>query len=301
LLWNLVLNFFHVFPFSKVNECLGKKAISFWKLDFLYNCDSSILMVMWFPIIFITYVLMDVWIWAGNFVFIATSGYDPLFSLGLQVERIDEIGLALGISEDKLQITREAATFSMSNLSTVVVTEFASLSRIMARHYALREGYSQQFLYVAHAFLVLYFSMLMVTTCGASYVIGSDSTVDLAGLRYTCTGTMMVAASRTLNQASVCMLGASLVIVGHPCDHNQLSIVAIRVPVVGLDVPYPNYLNASRYIKFQVRGELEHLLDDNKDMTRLCLTRKWLQNQQSEALFGGVGSVSFTNGEHHLR
>nr|GEW55768.1 magnesium transporter MRS2-4 [Tanacetum cinerariifolium] len=51
----------------------------------------------------------------------------------------------------------------------------------------------------------------------------------------------------------------------------------------------------------KARDELEHLLDNNEDMTRLYLTRKWLQNQQSEALLGGVGSVSFTNGAHHLR
>ncbi|GKD31922.1 magnesium transporter MRS2-4, partial [Tanacetum coccineum] len=50
-----------------------------------------------------------------------------------------------------------------------------------------------------------------------------------------------------------------------------------------------------------VRDELEHLLDDNEDMTRLYLTRKWLQNQPSEALLGGVGSVSFTSDAHHLR
>nr|XP_043624366.1 glycine--tRNA ligase, chloroplastic/mitochondrial 2 isoform X2 [Erigeron canadensis] len=57
---------------------------------------------------------------------------------------ITQLGLALGISEDKLQITQEAASLAMSDLSTAVVTEFTSLSGIMARHYALREGYSQQ-------------------------------------------------------------------------------------------------------------------------------------------------------------
>ncbi|KAL8192835.1 hypothetical protein R6Q57_027283 [Mikania cordata] len=51
----------------------------------------------------------------------------------------------------------------------------------------------------------------------------------------------------------------------------------------------------------KVRDELEHLLDDDEDMTQLYLTRKWLQNQQSEGLLGGVGSVSFSNGAHHLR
>ncbi|XP_024987843.1 protoheme IX farnesyltransferase, mitochondrial [Cynara cardunculus var. scolymus] len=44
-------------------------------------------------------------------------------------------------------------------------------------------------------------SMLVVATSGAGYVLGSSSTVDLAGLCYTCVGTMMVAASaNTLNQ-----------------------------------------------------------------------------------------------------
>lgn len=52
---------------------------------------------------------------------------------------------------------------------------------------------------------------------------------------------------------------------------------------------------------FQVRDELEHLLDDDEDMTQLYLTRKWLQNQQNEGLSGGVGSISFTNGAQHLR
>ncbi|KAI7756464.1 hypothetical protein M8C21_029398, partial [Ambrosia artemisiifolia] len=57
---------------------------------------------------------------------------------------VSELGLALGLSEDKLQIAREAASLALSDLSTAVVTEFTSLSGIMARHYALREGYSQQ-------------------------------------------------------------------------------------------------------------------------------------------------------------
>ncbi|KAI3695121.1 hypothetical protein L1987_78109 [Smallanthus sonchifolius] len=52
----------------------------------------------------------------------------------------------------------------------------------------------------------------------------------------------------------------------------------------------------------KVRDELEHLLDDDEDMTQLYLTRKWLHKQQSEGLLlGGVGSIRFTNGSHHLR
>ncbi|GJW81805.1 hypothetical protein Tco_0145780 [Tanacetum coccineum] len=42
---------------------------------------------------------------------------------------------------------------------------------------------------------------LVVATSEAGYVLGSSSTVDLAGLHYTCAGIMMVAASAiTLNQ-----------------------------------------------------------------------------------------------------
>uniref|UniRef100_A0A8I6X1H0 Heme O synthase n=2 Tax=Hordeum vulgare subsp. vulgare TaxID=112509 RepID=A0A8I6X1H0_HORVV len=44
-------------------------------------------------------------------------------------------------------------------------------------------------------------SALVVATSGAGYMLGSGSGVDIAGLCYTCTGTMMVAASaNTLNQ-----------------------------------------------------------------------------------------------------
>ena len=39
-----------------------------------------------------------------------------------------------------------------------------------------------------------------------------------------------------------------------------------------------------------MRDELEHLLDDNEDMADLYLTRKWIQNQQNEALLGAAAS-----------
>lgn len=41
----------------------------------------------------------------------------------------------------------------------------------------------------------LLFSMLVVATTGAGFVLGSGASIDLAGLCWTCTGTMMVAAS----------------------------------------------------------------------------------------------------------
>lgn len=45
----------------------------------------------------------------------------------------------------------------------------------------------------------------------------------------------------------------------------------------------------------KVRDEIEHLLDDNEDMAQLYLTRKWIQNQQFEALLGPTASNSIVN------
>lgn len=49
-----------------------------------------------------------------------------------------------------------------------------------------------------------------------------------------------------------------------------------------------------------MRDEIEHLLDDNEDMAHLYLTRKWIQNQQSEALLGAVGSHGSNSTMPHL-
>ncbi|KAF2293873.1 hypothetical protein GH714_005301 [Hevea brasiliensis] len=51
----------------------------------------------------------------------------------------------------------------------------------------------------------------------------------------------------------------------------------------------------------KVRDEIEHLLDDNEDMADLYLTRKWVQNQQSEALLGTAASNSIITFTPHLR
>ncbi|KAL0412749.1 UNVERIFIED_CONTAM: Magnesium transporter MRS2-4 [Sesamum radiatum] len=51
----------------------------------------------------------------------------------------------------------------------------------------------------------------------------------------------------------------------------------------------------------KVRDEIEHLLDDNEDMGQLYLTRKWIQNQQSEALPAGPASNSIVPAAGHLR
>lgn len=66
-----------------------------------------------------------------------------------------QIGLALGISEEKLQSVEDAASLVMSDLATSVVTEFTSLAGIMARHYALRDGYSEQVVKNAQQIIVM--------------------------------------------------------------------------------------------------------------------------------------------------
>ncbi|EEF50248.1 glycine--tRNA ligase, chloroplastic/mitochondrial 2 isoform X2 [Ricinus communis] len=63
---------------------------------------------------------------------------------------VTKLSALLGIREDLLQTVQDAASLAMSDLATAVVTEFTSLSGIMARHYALRDGYSEQ---VAEALL----------------------------------------------------------------------------------------------------------------------------------------------------
>lgn len=50
----------------------------------------------------------------------------------------------LGVNEKLLQTVQDAASLAMSDLATAVVTEFTSLAGIMARHYALRDGFSEQ-------------------------------------------------------------------------------------------------------------------------------------------------------------
>ena len=50
-----------------------------------------------------------------------------------------------------------------------------------------------------------------------------------------------------------------------------------------------------------MRDEIEHLLDDNEDMADLYLTRKWMQNQQNEALLGAAVSNSLITTPPYLR
>ncbi|KAF9623041.1 hypothetical protein IFM89_036022 [Coptis chinensis] len=55
---------------------------------------------------------------------------------------VTKLSLAFGLNKDQLQVVQGAAMLAMADLSTAVVTEFTSISGIMARHYALKDGYS---------------------------------------------------------------------------------------------------------------------------------------------------------------
>ncbi|KAL5560498.1 hypothetical protein UlMin_036709 [Ulmus minor] len=57
---------------------------------------------------------------------------------------VSKLNLVLRIDDNKHKIVEDAASLAMSDLATAVVTEFTSLSGIMARHYAIRDGYPEQ-------------------------------------------------------------------------------------------------------------------------------------------------------------
>ncbi|KAL2933936.1 Glycine--tRNA ligase chloroplastic/mitochondrial 2 [Bienertia sinuspersici] len=71
--------------------------------------------------------------------------------LGTMLDKMTRVGTivtrlasSLGFKSEEIHTVQEAASLAMADLSTAVVTEFTSLAGIMARHYALRDGYSQQ-------------------------------------------------------------------------------------------------------------------------------------------------------------
>ncbi|RWR78792.1 glycine--tRNA ligase, chloroplastic/mitochondrial 2 isoform X1 [Cinnamomum micranthum f. kanehirae] len=57
---------------------------------------------------------------------------------------VNKLSLAMCIDQNVLPIVHDATALARSDLATAVVMEFTSLSGIMARHYALRDGYSEQ-------------------------------------------------------------------------------------------------------------------------------------------------------------
>ncbi|XP_075517692.1 glycine--tRNA ligase, chloroplastic/mitochondrial 2-like isoform X2 [Primulina tabacum] len=94
-----------------------------------------------------------------------------------------QVGLSLGIAEDMLQVIRDAASLAMSDLSSAVVTEFTSLAGVMGRHYALRDGYSEQIAEAMFEITLPRFSgdILPKTDAGAVLAI-ADRLDSLVGL-----------------------------------------------------------------------------------------------------------------------
>lgn len=73
----------------------------------------------------------------------------------MRIQRIvNKLSVEMGISEDLLPVVSEAAALVMSDLATAVVTEFTSLSGVMGRHYALRDGYSEKVVTFVNFFIL---------------------------------------------------------------------------------------------------------------------------------------------------
>uniref|UniRef100_A0A7N2LE66 glycine--tRNA ligase n=1 Tax=Quercus lobata TaxID=97700 RepID=A0A7N2LE66_QUELO len=105
---------------------------------------------------------------------------------------VTKLSLALQIDEDMHQVLQVAASLAMSDLATVVVTEFTSLSGIMARHYAIRDGYPEQVAEALYEITLPRFSgdILPATDAGLDSLVGlfaagcqPSSTNDPFGLR----------------------------------------------------------------------------------------------------------------------
>ncbi|OWM68394.1 protoheme IX farnesyltransferase, mitochondrial isoform X2 [Punica granatum] len=107
-----------------------------------------------------------------------TSALDPL-----------KLGLGLGGKSDGVRAfaSSSATAFDLSSLTSSKARDAVDL----ARHYG------RCYWELSKARL----SMLVVATSGTGFILGSGTVVDIAGLCYTCGGTMMVAAAaNSLNQ-----------------------------------------------------------------------------------------------------
>ncbi|XP_020224578.1 glycine--tRNA ligase, chloroplastic/mitochondrial 2 isoform X2 [Cajanus cajan] len=96
---------------------------------------------------------------------------------------VTKLSCTLDINEDVQQIIQDAASLAMSDLATAVVTEFTSLSGIMGRHYALRDGYSEQIAEALHEITLPRFSGDMLPESDAGIVLAIADRLDsLVGL-----------------------------------------------------------------------------------------------------------------------
>ncbi|KAF5195431.1 Glycine--trna ligase beta subunit, partial [Thalictrum thalictroides] len=99
---------------------------------------------------------------------------------------VTKLSLALGMNKEQLLDVQDASSLAMADLSTAVVTEFTSLSGIMARHYALKDGYSDQVAEALFEIMLPRFSgdILPKTDAGIVLAIADrlDSLVGLFGV-----------------------------------------------------------------------------------------------------------------------
>uniref|UniRef100_A0A2N9GJV3 glycine--tRNA ligase n=1 Tax=Fagus sylvatica TaxID=28930 RepID=A0A2N9GJV3_FAGSY len=96
---------------------------------------------------------------------------------------VTKLSSALRIDEDMLQVVQVAASLAMSDLATAVVTEFTSLAGIMARHYAVRDGYSEQVAEALFEITLTRFSGDILPATDAGIVLSiADRLASLVGL-----------------------------------------------------------------------------------------------------------------------
>ncbi|PIA34526.1 hypothetical protein AQUCO_03700065v1 [Aquilegia coerulea] len=99
---------------------------------------------------------------------------------------VTKLSLALGLNKEQILVVQGASSLAMADLSTAVVTEFTSLSGIMARHYALKDGYSNQIAEALFEIMLPRFSgdILPKTDAGIVLAIADrlDSLVGLFGV-----------------------------------------------------------------------------------------------------------------------
>ncbi|XP_030938044.1 glycine--tRNA ligase, chloroplastic/mitochondrial 2 isoform X2 [Quercus lobata] len=96
---------------------------------------------------------------------------------------VTKLGSALQIDEDMLQVLQVAASLAMSDLATAVVTEFTSLAGIMARHYAIRDGYPEQVAEALYEITLPRFSGDILPATDAGIVLAIADRLDsLVGL-----------------------------------------------------------------------------------------------------------------------
>lgn len=70
-------------------------------------------------------------------------------------QTVHGLAKALQIEQNKMPILEKSASYVMSDLSSAVVTEFTSLAGIMARHYALRDGLTEEVLFCLYCIIIV--------------------------------------------------------------------------------------------------------------------------------------------------